>query len=87
MAGRFRQDNHKFQGNTGRIEDTIGWVEKAKDYANELTPAVAYVDLHSSNKFEEAKKSTKLRTTYAKRSSTSAQEIGNIQQAKVAKPS
>ena len=32
---------------TGRIEDAIGWVEKAKDYANEFDPGCkAYVDLH-----------------------------------------
>ena len=32
---------------TGKIEDAIGWVEKAKEYANEFEPGCkAYVDLH-----------------------------------------
>ena len=36
-----------FEEATGKIEDAIGWVEKAKEYANEFEPGCkAYVDLH-----------------------------------------
>jgi hypothetical protein len=48
MAGRILDKTiTSFEEATGRIEDAIGWVEKAKDYANEFEPGCkAYVDLH-----------------------------------------
>ena len=48
MAGRILDKTiTSFEEATGRIEDAIGWVEKAKDYANEFDPGCkAYVDLH-----------------------------------------
>ena len=48
MAGRILDKTiTSFEEATGRIEDAIGWVEKAKDYANEFDPGCkSYVDLH-----------------------------------------
>ena len=46
-----------FEEATGKIEDAIGWVEKAKDYANEFDPGCkAYVDLHLEAVLRKAKK-------------------------------
>ncbi len=48
MAKRILDKTIKsFEEATGKIEDAIGWVEKAKDYAHEFEPGCkAYVDLH-----------------------------------------
>ena len=48
MAGRILDKTiTSFEEATGRIEDAITWVTKAKDYANEFEPGCkAYVDLH-----------------------------------------
>jgi len=36
-----------FEEATGKLEDAIGWVEKAKEYAHEFDPGCkSYVDLH-----------------------------------------
>ena len=48
MAGRILDKTiTSFEEATGKLEDAIGWVEKAKEYANEFDPGgKAYVDLH-----------------------------------------
>jgi|TARA_Y100001963_G_C6689544_1_gene403940 hypothetical protein len=48
MAGRILDKTiTSFEEATGKIEDAIGWIEKAKEYANEFEPGCkAYVDLH-----------------------------------------
>lgn len=48
MAGRILDKTiTSFEEATGKIEDAIGWVEKAKEYAHEFEPGCkAYVDLH-----------------------------------------
>ena len=48
MAGRILDKTiTSFEEATGKIADAIGWVEKAKEYANEFEPGCkAYVDLH-----------------------------------------
>lgn len=48
MTGRILDKTiTSFEEATGKIEDAIGWVEKAKEYANEFEPGCkAYVDLH-----------------------------------------
>ena len=48
MAGRILDKTiTSFEEATGRLEDAIGWVEKAKEYAHEFEPGCkAYVDLH-----------------------------------------
>ena len=48
MSGRILDKTiTSFEEATGKIEDAIGWVEKAKEYANEFEPGCkAYVDLH-----------------------------------------
>lgn len=48
MAGRILDKTiNSFEEATGKLEDAIGWVEKAKEYANEFDPGCkAYVDLH-----------------------------------------
>ena len=48
MAGRILDKTiTSFEEATGRLDDAIGWVEKAKEYAHEFEPGCkAYVDLH-----------------------------------------
>jgi len=48
MAGRILDKTiTSFEEATGKLEEAIDWVEKAKDYAHEFEPGCkAYVDLH-----------------------------------------
>lgn len=47
MSGRILDKTiTSFEEATGRLKDTIVWVQKAKEYANEFEPGCsAYVDL------------------------------------------
>ena len=48
MAGRILDKTiTSFEEATATIQDAIGWVEKAKEYANEFEPGCkAYMELH-----------------------------------------